>query len=58
MQFIKVSYPDNGSYHDIHNADRLMKRLEEIGNSIGEFRSLAEARLISSFEKNERLEGK
>jgi len=54
MQFIKVSYPDSGSYNDLHNADRLMHRLEMIGNTIGELRSLAEARLISSIEKKEK----
>jgi len=58
IQFIKASYPDRGSYHDMSNAETLKKRLETIGNAMGELRSLAEARLISSFEKNERLEGK
>jgi hypothetical protein len=53
MQFIKVSYPDRGFYYDLSNAEKLMDRLEMIGNAIGEIRSLGEARLISSIEKNE-----
>jgi hypothetical protein len=53
MQFIKVSYPDRGFYYDLSNAEKLMGRLEMIGNAIGEIRSLGEARLISSIEKNE-----
>jgi hypothetical protein len=51
MQFIKAVYPDRGSYHDPSNAEKLKDRLEMIGNAIGEIRSLAEARLISSVEE-------
>lgn len=53
MQFIQASYPNRASYHDIHNAERLKNRLEMIGNAIGEIRSLAEARLVSSIEIND-----
>lgn len=51
MQFIKEYYPNKSSYNDMHNAEGLKTRLEMIGNAIGEIRSLAEARLISSMEK-------
>jgi hypothetical protein len=54
MQFIKISYPDRASYHDMSNAERLKERLEMIGNAIGEIRSLAEARLISSVGGNDK----
>jgi hypothetical protein len=51
MQFIETSFPDRSSWTHVTNADRLIMRLEKLGNVIGEIRSLAETRLISSIEK-------
>ena len=54
IQFVFSAYPDRESYKDMSNAEGLKYRLEKIGNAIGDFRSLAEARLISSFEENDK----
>jgi hypothetical protein len=51
MQFIETSFPDRSSWTNVTNADGLLRRLREMGNAIGEIRSLAETRLISSIEK-------
>jgi hypothetical protein len=54
MQFIETSFPNRDSFTNVTNADILNRRLEKIGNAIGEIRSLAEARLISSIGGNDK----
>ena len=54
MQFIETSYPNRESRYNVLSAGKLRERLIIISNAIGDIRSLAETRLISLIEENDK----